>query len=116
MNFLWNKFIQWFDRISSFFMGRIWARVIWVFGGVSVYDTFSLDASLARWLLPRLKLFRKVQSGYPLGFTRQEWDEILQKIELSLHSIIYEVGCGIEPNEDEDGCELLGKHLHSLWW
>ena len=116
MNFLWNKLIWWFDRASSWFMGRIWARVVWVFGGVSVYDTFSLDASLARWFLPRLKLFRKIKGGYPIGMAEERWDEILQKIELSLCSIIDEVKYGMEPYADEDGYALLGKHLRDLWW
>jgi len=116
MNFLWSKLINWFDQTSSFFMGRIWARVIWVFGGVSVYDTFSLDASLARWLLPRLKLFRKVKMLHPGEMTEEQCDEILKKIELSMCSIINEVKYGIKPYADKEGCELLGKHLRSLWW
>ena len=115
MGFLWNKLIQWFDRISSFFMGRIWARVIWVFGGVSVWDTFSLDSSLAIWLLPRIKLFRKTQEGCPLELTKSEWDEILRKIEKSLSTTI---SCVIDGYGGiyQEGNELLGKHMNDLWW
>ena len=116
MNFLWNKLICWFDRISSFFIGRIWARVIWVFGGISVYDTFSLDASLARWLLPRIRLFRKVNQGHPADLTKEEWDEILVKIEWSLESTIAVVIHGQFGSPWQSGNDLLGKHMNSLWW
>jgi len=120
MNFLWNKFIQWFDRISSFFMGRIWARVIWVFGGVSVYDTFNLDRSLAEWMLPRIRLYRKVDVcsptySIPPGLTHEEWQAILCGIEVLMEEKLndrWNYGT-IEFGKQK---ELFMKHFDNLWW
>ena len=116
MNFLWNKLIQWFDRISSFFMGRIWARVVWVLGGVSVWDTFDLDHSLAEWMLPRLRLYRKVDTispthAAPPGLTDERWNEVLDEIEFELSKL--EIGNDLRNVYD---FSLLGKHLTDLWW
>ena len=113
---IFHRLIWLFDRVSSWFMGRIWARVVWVFGGVSVWDTFSLDCSLARWLLPRLKLFRKVQEGCPYDLSEEAWDEILGKIEKALESTIATVDCGGWGSPYQEGNDLLGKHMNSLWW
>lgn len=83
-------------------------------------DTWSLDYTLCKWLLPRLKRFRELQNGWPADFeTQEEWNVVLDKIEKSIQAVA---------NQDEDdswftnhreyqeGLELFGKYLINLWW
>ena len=43
-------------------------------------DTWSLDHTIAKFVLPRLKLFRKIDFGYPAGLTSEEWNWILDEM------------------------------------
>jgi hypothetical protein len=38
-------------------------------------DTWSLDITLAEWLIPRLRYFRESHNGYPSELTPELWDE-----------------------------------------
>lgn len=51
-------------------------------------DICSLDITLARFILPRLKFFRKETFSYPYGFTLEEWKDFLDKMILSFELIL----------------------------
>jgi len=86
-------------------------------------ETWSLDYTVAKFMLPRLQRFREVKAGHPAGMTMEEWQEILGKIEFALTCTIKDLDDDngvIVPQEDhekwQEGNELLGKWFNALWW
>lgn len=60
---------------------------------VNPKDTWNLDVTFAEFILPRLKLFKKLNNGYPgieEADTPEKWDQILDKIILTFEYIIDE--------------------------
>lgn len=50
---------------------------------VNPKETYSLDVNLAKYIIPRLKKFKKLNNGYPgIGEmdTPEKWDEALDKM------------------------------------
>ena len=50
---------------------------------VNPKETWNLDYTIAKFVLPRLKLFKKLNNGYPgrEGMeTKEKWDEALNKM------------------------------------
>jgi len=108
MNLLWS--IQ--DIIKHFFQRRI--------RGFDDRDTWSMDQTFAKYLVPRLIRFKEINNGYPTD-TEEEWDLILDKIIMTFKLI--------ETNRDEmwsydsplyvtikEGLDLFTKHYFNLWW
>ena len=53
---------------------------------ISPRDTWNLDTTIAEFILPRLKLFKKLNNGYPGKEemdTPEKWDEALDKMILA---------------------------------
>ena len=50
---------------------RIWQNLTW---GWNETDVWSLDHTMAKWILPRLKYYRKIVHGYPSDFSRDNPD------------------------------------------
>lgn len=51
-------------------------------------DIYNLDNTIARFILPRLKFYKKNTIGYPPDLTLKEWKDILDKMILSLELIL----------------------------
>lgn len=51
-------------------------------------DIYSLDNTIARFVLPRLKFFKKNIIGYPPDITFEEWKDILNKMILAFELIL----------------------------
>lgn len=83
-------------------------------------DTWNLDMTIAKFVVPRLELFKKITDCYPGQFdSMEEWYEILDKM-IAAFKVI---GCktGIQRSEDEksvvnEGLDLFRKHYNDLWW
>jgi hypothetical protein len=43
-------------------------------------ETWSLDFTVAKFMLPRLIRFKELKCGYPCNLTKEEWDKILDEI------------------------------------
>jgi hypothetical protein len=52
----------------------------WIKNGFPDSDTWSLDITIAKYTLPRLKRLKELKDGYPSDMTEQQWDEILDKM------------------------------------
>lgn len=103
---------------------------------VNPKETWNLDYTIAKFVLPRLKLFKKLNNGYPgrEGMeTEEKWDEALDKMIWSFEQIINDNSWnnyGIDFTHDPDcmkkykeindkiheGLELFGKWFMHLWW
>lgn len=81
-------------------------------------ETWSLDITIANFVLPRLIRFKELKQGHPPNITNDEWDEILDKIILSFeyhasHSkFIIKLQDYPEPKE---GMILFGQYFIYLW-
>lgn len=51
-------------------------------------DIINLDSTLARFILPRLKFFKKKKFNYPYNSTLEEWKAILDKMILAFELIL----------------------------
>lgn len=83
-------------------------------------ETWSLDYTIAKFILPRLKRFKEVTNGYPGGLSEEEWDEILDKM-------IYAFDLKVNYDSDfdwkdgdqkkfDEGIKLFSEWFLHLWW
>ena len=94
-------------------------------------DTWSLDYTLAKWILPRIKGFRKVNNGWPCDETDlncdtpEHWDATIDKMIAAFQGIVdendnydawYSKGYEDKYKQRQEGLELFGKYLSHLWW
>ena len=88
--------------------------------GFSDRDTWNLDVTTAKFVLPRLKRFKELTNGHPYELTWDEWLAILDKIIYALSVAAsdkgyYELSVD-EGKKVQEGFELFGKYYGSLWW
>lgn len=90
-----------------------------VLRGFDDSETWCLNTSYAKWMVPRLERFIKIRVGYPARITEKEWSEILQKI-LAYFKVL-ETGCWPMPSDYnyekfQEGEKLYEEWRHNLWW
>lgn len=80
-------------------------------------QTWNLDAQIARFAIPRLKRFKKLNNGHPPDLTPEGWDSILDDIVYALEaSAQFEDDENFDWERVERGLELFGKYFRHLWW
>lgn len=90
--------------------------------GISPDELWGLDCSISIFILPRLKMFKEYNKCYPMGMTKEGWDNIIDKMIWSFQAVLDENELGGEEmderwyNKKKDGLELFAKHLSNLWW
>lgn len=90
--------------------------------GFSDDETWSLDLTIAKFILPRLKRFRQIDSGVPSDLTEEQWHEILDKIIITFDMIVANdstptLFCDKEKMKIVDeGLDLFREWFFSLWW
>lgn len=57
---------------------------------ISMSELWDLDYNIAKYLLPRLKAFKKNTMSTPASLTEEEWDDILGKMIIAFEYIITE--------------------------
>lgn len=110
---------------------------------VNPRDTWNLDYTIAEFVLPRLKLFKKLENGYPGKGemdTPEKWNEALDKMILAFEYMVDEDWWMDDPKYDyfmnnhednakeanfeeckqrqlviKDGLQLFTKWFQSLW-
>ena len=83
-------------------------------------ETWNLDQTIAKFIIPRLKLFKEVTDCYPGQFERaEEWNVVLDKM-LDAFSIVSEKTASERSDSEtkivEEGLDLFRKHFNDLWW
>lgn len=82
-------------------------------------ETWSMDGTFAKLILPRLKRFKEVNCAHPCDLTAEEWDERLQ---LMIEAFEFYAGEDRFDGKSEDfekaqvGLDLFAKHYAGLWW
>jgi hypothetical protein len=95
--------------------------------GWSDDETWCLDTTIAKFVLPRLKRFREIDCGYPGGLKEKEWETILDKMIFSFEQIVSEDSDKRLDGETDgqyqdrrsrirEGLKLFGKWFQALWW
>ena len=92
-------------------------------------ETYSLDLTIAKFALPRLKRFKKLKCGYPGYFDSpvelshedgmKKWDEILDKMIYAMKIISNDRKWNAPETDQEkvdEGVRLFGEHFRCLWW
>jgi len=98
-----NKHIKWW-----------WQRRV---RGFDDRELWSLDYTIAKYALPRLKRFKDTTHGTPYNLQEVEWQLILADIIRGLEYLIeddyyvdeYKQGC------IRRGIDLFGNHFNNLW-
>ena len=69
--------------------------------------------------MPRLKRFKQLNNGSPLGLSFSEWDAILDKMIAAFEFYASEEKYDAHPDEYEEhqeGLDLFAKYFGHLWW
>lgn len=84
-------------------------------------EAWNLDSTIARFIIPRLKVLKINTHGYPSNLTEKTWDEILDKILLA-----FELDLADKCDSDvskmtendakiQEGLDLFAKYFRHLW-
>lgn len=81
-------------------------------------ETWSLDITIAKFILPRLKVFKDVTEGYPACFGSEEaWQETLDDMIYWLERYVDEDNFLASEDERETrGRKAFAEYFSSLWW
>lgn len=89
-------------------------------------DTWSLDVTIAEFVLPRLRRLKELNDGYPCKLDdfddekgMKEWNE---KLDAMIEA--FEIACtedwsfleGERAEKFNHGFDLFAKHYRELWW
>ena len=95
---------------------------------VDYKETWNLDCVIAKFVIPRLKLYKKVTNGYPGRLNSvDQWYEIIDKMIYSFTYFIEDRDIDLsdpdwkdkEKSEYEkvkDGLKLFAEYYADLWW
>lgn len=85
-------------------------------------ETWSLQQSLSRVILPRLKRFKEVRVGYPSDLSQEEWDNILEDMVFAFEFFASDDQYTKYPSDGKEykralkGIKLFSKRFGNLWW
>lgn len=83
-------------------------------------ELWNLETTIACFVLPRLKRFRKNLSGHPCDLTFQEWKDIMDEMIYAMEFYATGEACnwphaeGIKERVDK-GMEYFAKYFGHLW-
>ncbi len=82
-------------------------------------QTWSLDCSLPKYIVPRLKRFKELKVVTPYGMTDADWDTILDKMIAAFEFFGGEerwLDARKEYKKHQEGIDLFAKYYAALWW
>lgn len=135
----WKKDIDYrdYEKVSDFLMpfceflfkvlNKINPRIEYI--KLDRYDTWNVDTTLARIILPMLIQHKKNKMGHPSILTEESWNDIIDKMIWSFNEILngedgaqfhhhhYIDWYGMKLYNDriQEGLDLFGRHYRNLW-
>lgn len=107
-------------------ISKLTRRIEWFFQrrtrGWDDRDLWSLDITIAKFIVPRLKFYHTNYCGWPAGLSKKEWKEITGKMLYAFELIADEEHLpGSEDFEKynkimQDGLDLFRQYYFNLWW
>lgn len=88
-------------------------------------ETWNLDMTIAKFLVPRLKAFKECENGHPAGMSEKKWDKILDEMiegfELHCTKDEWEFDMDINTRNEkkakvDKALKHFSKYFHDLWW
>ncbi len=80
-------------------------------------ETWSLDFSLAKLILPRLKRFKELTIGVPASLTEEQWNEYLDDMIFAFEFLADENSLPeMVPERVRNGLDLFARWYRNLWW
>ena len=77
-------------------------------------DAYNLDYALAKWLVPRLKLFLKLNVAHPWDMTFEDWQATVKEIHDGLEDFVKnEYDADLE--NTQRSLRLLADNFNDLW-
>ena len=84
--------------------------------GFSDYDFWSFDTYISAVLANYAEYAREHNHGYPIGITEQEWDEILEKIQIGFaNNAEHSFDDKFKPELLEEALTLFAKWFQNFW-
>ena len=116
--------MSWFNRLINKFPNKRTFKFLKqrMTRGFDDSETWSLDHSLAKTILPRLKRFQIVRGGHPIDLTEEKWnwiiDEMIFGFEFYAEGKQWDYGPNQEKESERAGkaLEMFGKYYGNLWW
>lgn len=149
-DFYWWNYHNWLKYIIEDRHGRLrlspnWFRAVWfrIRNGWDSSDTWSLDYTVAKFIIPRLKYFKKVNNGISnkiykkyqdpnrkvsenMELASKEWNEKLDKMISAFQRIVDEDEdfhdwkdkkyWGKQEKIKKDGLKVFAEYFQDLWW
>ena len=91
--------------------------------GFSHAETWGLNSVIAELILPRLKRFKEVNSGFPMDLSEERWNAVLDKMIFAFDWVLTyedknlskeEIRIGFD--KYNEGMELFSENFMDLWW
>ncbi len=88
-------------------------------------ETWNLDITIAKFLVPRLKAFKECNNGFPARLTKKKWnkiiDEMIEGFELYIKKDDWEFEQDLNERNEKNAkvdkaLKLFSKHFYDLWW
>jgi len=92
-----------------------------LFRGWDDSDTWALNYTVAKFVVPRIRRFREIGSSYPCNITVEKWDEILADIQFAMEFVADDgkYNCCSEDDLDmiryRKGMKLFFEYWDTLW-
>ena len=83
--------------------------------GVDESEVWNLDITIAKFILPRIKLLRKTTHGYPSTLTPEKWDKVLKQMQTSFKLTATDSVNASTLKKHQRGLKLFAKHYNQLW-
>lgn len=113
--------LQIIEKIKGFFVKHFQL----ITRGYSYEDMWSLDCTISKFILPRLKEFRRMDKfGYPSYCNdMDEWNDMLDKMIFSFEYTVIDLTDDVFLNKDfvkdevkrQEGLKLFATHFNHLW-
>lgn len=85
--------------------------------GFDESELWTLDATIAKFILPRLKMFRKYNYSTPDSINKVEWDHILDEMIIGFELIVSDrKKSDMEKEFEEKSLDLFRQWFRNLWY
>lgn len=79
-------------------------------------ETWSLSTTIAKILIPRLKVFKETTVSYPMGLTPEKWNDIIQEMIDGFEEVLKQDDWdNFDYKKIERGLKMFKKYYMDLW-
>ena len=80
-------------------------------------ELWSLDVTIAEFILPRLRVFRDYHNGYPHELDSNQWDSTIATMVEAFEHVVSDDYYSLENYKEkvEPGLKLFAKYFCNLW-